>query len=95
MRTVEDAKEVLEFIEMDLKDNPDDKAMWVKKGDILRRVRRYDESVAAYDKAHALDQHDFVIIMRRGDAILEKQRGQIAAAEKAGKDVSKGQNHLA
>ena len=88
IRTAEDAKEVLAFIDEDLKTNPKEKALWQKKGDVHRRAGQYDEAIAAFTKAQEVDEHDFVITMRISDTRLAKQAAQIKAAEKAGQDVS-------
>jgi tetratricopeptide (TPR) repeat protein len=81
IRSAEDAKEVLAFLEDDLKTNGKDKATWQKKGDVHRRVGQYDESIAAFHKAQEIDPHDFVITIRLGDTKMEKLKATIAREE--------------
>jgi tetratricopeptide (TPR) repeat protein len=94
IRTVDDAKEVLAFIDMDLKESPQEKGLWQKKGDVLRRIRRFDDAIAAYTEAQKLDQHDFVISIRIGDSKLDKIKLQIQAAKKQGEDTKALQQQL-
>ena len=68
IRTVDDAKEVLNLLKWTLKESPQDKVLWQKKGDVLRRIRRYDDAIACLYQAQELDQHDFVITIRIGDS---------------------------
>ena len=88
IRTAEDAKEVLAFIDQDLKENPKEKTLWQKKGDVHRRAGQFDEAINAFTKAQEIDEYDFVITMRLSDTKLAKQAAQIKVAEKAGQDVS-------
>ena len=67
IRTMEDAREVLSFIDKDLAANPTDKQMWVKKGDIHKQIKEYGPARAAYEKAQQIDEHDFVVTMRIGE----------------------------
>ncbi|TVR46134.1 MAG: tetratricopeptide repeat protein, partial [Planctomycetota bacterium] len=94
IRTAEDVKEVLEFVDRDLKNNPKDKALWQKKGDVHRRAGQFDEALAAYAKAQEIDEHDFVVTMRIGDTRLAKRVAEIRAAEQAGEDVSQAKAEL-
>ena len=95
IRTMDDAKEVLAFLDADLEKNPDDKALWLKKGDVLRRISQFKEAKAAYDKAAEIDPHDFVVTMRQGDIVIASKEAQIKAAEDQGQDVSQARAQLA
>jgi tetratricopeptide (TPR) repeat protein len=88
IRTEEDGKEVLAYIEDDIKQNANDKALWLKKGDIHRRFGQHAEARAAYLKGQELDQFDFVIAMRLGDLTVDEQKAKIAAAMQAGQDAT-------
>ena len=86
IRTVEDAKEVLGYIEQDLAQNPADKQLWVKKGDIHRRINQFAEAKAAFIKAQALDEHDFTLVIRLGDIAIEEVRLKVEALSAPGQD---------
>ncbi|MBA3847051.1 MAG: tetratricopeptide repeat protein [Planctomycetes bacterium] len=88
IRTAEDAKEVLGYIEQDLGVTPTDKSLWVKKGDIHRQMRQHAEAHAAYEKAQEIDPHDFVVTMRLGDTRVAEITGRIEAAKAAGQDIT-------
>lgn len=94
IRTADDVREVLAFLDEDLKANPKDKALWQKKGDVHRRANQFDEALAAFEQAQAIDEHDFVVTMRLGDTRLAKRQAEIAKAEKAGQDVSAAKAEL-
>ena len=86
IRTVEDAKEVLGYIEQDLAQNPADKQLWVKKGDIHRRINQFAEAKAAFIKAQALDEHDFTLVIRLGDIAIEEAKLKVDALSAPGQD---------
>jgi tetratricopeptide (TPR) repeat protein len=86
IRTLEDAKEVLGYIEQDLAQNPADKQLWVKKGDIHRRINQFAEARAAFLKAQALDEHDFTISIRLGDIAIEEAKQKVEALSAPGQD---------
>lgn len=79
IRTVEDAREVLKFIDDDLQKNPGDKFLWTKKGDIHARIKEAAAARSAYEKAQTLDQHDFTIGMKLGDLRMADMREKVAA----------------
>ena len=86
IRTVDDAKEVLGYIEQDLAQNPADKQLWVKKGDIHRRINQFAEAKAAFVKAQALDEHDFTLVIRLGDIAIEEAKLKVEALSAPGQD---------
>ena len=64
IRTVDDAREVLRFLDEDLQKAPGDKFLWVKKGDIHARIKEMSQAKQAYEKAQAIDSHDFTVTMK-------------------------------
>ena len=88
IRTPEDAKEVLGYLDEDLAKTPSDKQLWVKKGDIHRRMAQLDEAKVAYGKAQVLDPHDFTLNMKLGDLILDEAKAKIDALVAAGQDAT-------
>lgn len=79
VRTLEDAREVLKYIEEDLQKAPGDKYLWTKKGDVHRRINELAAARAAYEKAQALDQHDFTITMKMGDLRIAEAQERLKA----------------
>lgn len=94
IRTWEDAKEALAFIEADLAANPGDKQMWVKKGDIHQRFVQFAEAKAAFAAAQQLDVHDFVVAMRLGDVRMAEAKSAVERAEQAGEDATAAKQHF-
>ncbi len=94
IRTAEDAKEVLAYVDADLQQNPNDKALWVKKSEIHRRVNQLAEARIALEKGQALDQHDFTITMKLGEIRIDETKAKIQAAEAAGQDVTAAKKAL-
>ncbi len=94
IRTAEDAREVLTFIDRDLAANPSDKQMWMKKGDIHKQIKEYAEARIAYEKAQEIDQHDFVVTMRIGETRMEEAKINVAQAEQAGQDPAAAKQEL-
>ena len=86
IRTVEDAKEVLTYVEQDLALAPADKQLWLKKGDIHRRINQMAEAKVAYSKAQAIDPHDFTVTMRQGDIAMDEARLKVEALNAPGQD---------
>ena len=87
IRTAEDAKEVLSFLNEDLKNNPDDKALWLKQSEVYRRVGRFDQALQGLEKAAALDPHDFSINIRQSDTEMAKRQHGIKQAAKKGESA--------
>ncbi len=94
IRTLDDAREVLAFIDKDLGANPTDKQLWVKKGDIHKQIKEYSEARLAYEKAQQIDQHDFVVTMRIGETRMEEAKVNVAKAEQAGQDAGPAKTEL-
>jgi tetratricopeptide (TPR) repeat protein len=94
IRTLDDAKEVLTYVEQDLVTNPSDKNLWAKKGDVLRRINDLPKAREAFLKAQHLDPHDFTITMRLGDVAIAEQQAAVKALEAAGKDTTDAKRAL-
>lgn len=88
IRTMDDAKEVLSYIEQDLAQAPGDKQLWLKKADVHKRIGQIAEARASLMKAQAIDEHDFTIVMRLGDLVIEELKAKIAALTTAGQDAN-------
>ena len=58
----------------------------MKRAEVLRRVRRWDPAREALHKAAALDEHDFLIVMRIGELGIEQRKLKISELIKAGKE---------
>jgi tetratricopeptide (TPR) repeat protein len=91
IRTPEDAKEVLNYINEDLKANVGDKAMWIKKGDIHRRFSQLGEARTAFEKAQAIDAHDYTVTMKLGDIRIDELKAKVVAA---GPDAAEAKREL-
>ncbi|MBN8525643.1 MAG: hypothetical protein J0M02_09930 [Planctomycetes bacterium] len=79
IRTVEDAREVLKYLDEDLAKTPGDKFLWTKKGDVHRRIGELPAAKTAYEKAQALDAHDFTITMKMGDLHIAEGQERLKA----------------
>jgi tetratricopeptide (TPR) repeat protein len=102
VRTSEDASEVLHFIEEDLKTHAADKALWVKRGEIFKRIgglalikgafgeatTAFNEARISFEKGQKLDEHDFTITMRLSDLAMEEQKNKISELEVGGQDAT-------
>ena len=61
-----------------LEANPENTEALVKRGDILQRLRRYDDAVHSYDRALKIQPGDKNALNRRGNAFLELNRHEDA-----------------
>ncbi len=94
IRTEADAREVLQYIDEDLKTQSQDKALWVKKADIHFRMNQFAEAKAALDKGQAIDVHDFTITMKMGDIRIKEMELALSAAKSAGRDTAAAEKDL-
>ncbi|MBA3685330.1 MAG: tetratricopeptide repeat protein [Planctomycetes bacterium] len=94
IRTPEEAREVISYIDDDLKANPADKSLMVKKGDIYRRINDFANARAAFEQAQQVDPHDFVVTMRIGDTRIDDAKAKIAALEAAQQDATAAKQEL-
>ena len=88
VRTAEDAKEILVFIEQDLVQNSGDKQLWVKKGDLHAKFGPLVDAKVAYARAQALDPHDFTIVMKLGDIAMAEAKAAVDQLTAAGQDAT-------
>jgi tetratricopeptide (TPR) repeat protein len=88
VRTIEDAKEVLVFVEQDLAQNPTDKQLWVKKGDLHAKFGPLADAKASYAKAQDLDPHDFTVAMKLGDIAMAEAKAVVEQLTAAGQDAT-------
>lgn len=79
IRTIEDAREVLKYLDEDLGKNPQDKFLWVKKGDVHRRIAELPAAKVCYEKAQAIDPHDFTVTMKMGDLRIAESAERVKA----------------
>ncbi|MFW5829089.1 MAG: tetratricopeptide repeat protein [Planctomycetota bacterium] len=94
IRTKEDADEVLAFVDKDLEQDPDNKQLWNKKGDVLRRIKDWSGARAAYQKAAESDQHDFNMQIAVGDCDIAMARERVEEAQRSGGDVAAARQEL-
>jgi tetratricopeptide (TPR) repeat protein len=94
IRTWDDAKEVLAFLDADLAANPGDKQLWVKKGDIHQRFVQFGEARKAFEAAQKVDSHDFVVAMRLGDVRMAEAKSVVDKAEQAGQDATEAKKQM-
>jgi hypothetical protein len=81
VRSEADAKEVLTYLDEDLKgEGGQDKALWIKKGDLERRFISAAAARISYTKAKTLDAHDFNIEMRLDELDLDDAKAAVESA---------------
>ncbi|MFM2090285.1 MAG: hypothetical protein RLZZ127_774 [Planctomycetota bacterium] len=94
IRTPDDAREVLQYIDEELKANPGDKAMWIKKGGILARYGSADDARAALREAQRLDPNDFIVSCQLADLDLADLRKTFERAKAAGQGVEEAEKSV-
>jgi tetratricopeptide (TPR) repeat protein len=94
IRSVEDAREVLKFVDDDLAKTPKDKGLLLKKGDVHRRINELAPAREAYTRAREVDPHDFTIHMRMGDIDILEMQIRIKEDQAAGRDTSEARRRL-
>ncbi len=94
IRTLEDAREVLKYLDEDLQKNPGDKFLWIKMGDVYRRIGELAPARTAYDKAQALDQHDFTITMKMGDLRIADAQERLKTLPAGGPEAAAAKKQL-
>ncbi len=88
VRTLEDAREVIKFLDEDLQKSPGDKFLWVKKGDVHRRISELAIARTCYEKAQVLDEYDFTITMKLGDLRIEEAKERLKALPAGGPEAA-------
>lgn len=101
IRTVEDAREVIKFIDEDLKADPSKKDTWLKKAETHRRLAEltqnmedYGQAREALEKAQAIDQYDYNLVMKLGDIAIEERKLYIRQLEAAQQDTAAAKQDL-
>ena len=87
IRTEQDAADVLTYIDADLKTKPEDKALWVKKGDVHRRVMQWADATRL-PKGLILDEHDFLVVMRLGETDIGELQQKLDHAKRWRQDLT-------
>lgn len=72
----------------------DDEMLWNRKGEVLTKLKRYEEAINSYDRAIELDRNYTEAWYGRGNAQrrLNEMRKQLSSSENVRKDVSEGLN---
>ena len=101
IRTVEDAREVLKFVDEDVKADATKKDLWLKKAETHRRIgelssdaSEYANARAALEKAVEIDAFDFNVVIKLGDVTIEEHKLYISQLEAAGQDATEAKKTL-
>ena len=95
IRTADDAREVLRFVDEDIAADPGKKDMWVKKAETHRRLAELSSDSAEYakarealEKAQQIDSFDFNLVIKLGDVMIEEHKLYIAQLKTGGHDTA-------
>jgi tetratricopeptide (TPR) repeat protein len=69
-----DDESAVRFAQLAIELNPDDAAAWARLGSIQRQLQQYEEALAAYRQAVALDERAFPIFFELADLYLGLDR---------------------
>jgi len=101
IRTVDDAREVLKFVDEDVKADPSKKDLWVKKAETHRRLAElandateYAKAREALEKAQEIDSFDFNLLIKLGDVMIEEHKNYIKQLLAAGQDATEAKQTL-
>jgi tetratricopeptide (TPR) repeat protein len=101
IRTADDAREVLKFVDEDIKTEPGKKDLWVKKADTHRRLAElagssdeYAKAREALEKAQQIDSFDFNLMIKLGDVMIEEHKLYIKQLETGGHDSTEAKQNL-
>lgn len=101
IRTADDAREVLKFVDEDIKAEPGKKDLWVKKADTHRRLAElgndgaeYAKAREALEKAQEIDSFDFNLVIKLGDVMIEEHKNYIRQLQAAGQDATEATQTL-
>jgi tetratricopeptide (TPR) repeat protein len=101
LRTADDAREVLHYVDEDLVAEPDKKDLWMKKADTHRRlaelandVEQFGKAREALEKAQQLDSFDFNIVIKLGDVIIDEHKNYIRTLDASGHDSTEAKQTL-
>ncbi len=101
IRTAEDAREVLKFVDEDIQTDPAKKDTWVKKAETHRRLAElandgaeYAKAREALEKAQQIDAFDFNLVIKLGDVMIEEHKNYIKQLQAAGQDITEAKQTL-
>lgn len=95
IRTADDAREVLKFVDEDLVAEPGKKDLWVKKAETHRRLAELSADSAEYakarealEKAQGIDSFDFNLVIKLGDVMIEEHKLYVTQLKAGGHDTA-------
>ncbi len=101
IRTADDAREVLKFVDEDIKADPGKKDLWVKKSETHRRLAElsgeageYAKAREALEKAQQIDSFDFNLVIKLGDVMIEEHKNYIKQLQAANQDTTEAKQTL-
>jgi tetratricopeptide (TPR) repeat protein len=101
VRTADDARDVLKYVDQDIEKEPGKKDLWLKKAETHRRLAELANDAAefgrareALEKAQAIDSFDFNIVIKLGDVIIDEHKNYIRSLEVAGQDTAQAKQDL-
>ena len=101
IRTIEDAREVLKYVDEEVKIDATKKDPWLKKAETHRRIAELTQSMDDYaaardalEKAQAIDQYDYNVVMKIGDIAIEERKLYIRQLEAAQQDTAAAKQDL-
>jgi Tetratricopeptide repeat len=101
IRTADDAREVLKFVDEDIALDASKKDTWVKKAETHRRLAElandgaeYAKAREALEKAQAIDSFDFNIVIKLGDVMIEEHKNYIKQLQAANQDITEAKKTL-
>jgi tetratricopeptide (TPR) repeat protein len=101
IRTADDAREVLKFVDEDIKTEPGKKDLWVKKAETHRRLaelasssEEYAKAREALEKAQQIDSFDFNLVIKLGDVMIDEHKLYIKQLEAGGHDTAEAKQNL-
>lgn len=81
LRTDAEVEKAISMTKRQIKEDPESTRLFMKLGDLFKRLRKWDEARAAYNKAFELDQADFTIQHKQGQLELDKLKIEVDKAK--------------
>ncbi|MFC1582083.1 tetratricopeptide repeat protein [Planctomycetota bacterium] len=81
LRTDEEVEQAIEMTKRQLAEEPKSTRLMLKLGDLHKRLSRWDDAQAMYDKAFAVDQADFTIKHKQGELQIDRLAKTVEAAK--------------
>jgi tetratricopeptide (TPR) repeat protein len=101
IRTADDAREVMKYVDEDIKADPSKKDTWLKKAETHRRIAElandaseYGKAREALAKAQEIDAFDFNVVIKIGDVTIEEHKNYIKQLAAAGQDTTEAKATL-